>query len=78
MQRKHQLFTPNIIKYNQNISNVPKIFYPQERDQTCSIACIRTILSGLIDDIPSENDIINKNNMQPGPYYSKDIKKLAF
>ena len=59
------------------MSLTPPYLYPQERDWTCSIACIRTILSAIINSVPKEDYIIEKYNMTPGPYYSKDIKNLG-
>jgi len=51
--------------------------YPQEQDWTCSLACIRSLLSGVSDIIPSEYSLISKFKLTPGPYYSKDIKSLG-
>ena len=51
------------------------MLFPQERDWTCSIACLRSILSGFYEDIPTEQYILNSLQLTPGPYFSKDIKK---
>lgn len=47
--------------------------HKQHRDWTCSVACLRTILCTTLD----ENWFIDKFNMKPGPYYSKDLKVIA-
>ena len=77
MSRKIEYYkTSNIIKFNHSINCKVKKLYKQERDWTCSLACIRTILSGLGKKIETEDFYINKYNMKPGPCFSKDIKKL--
>lgn len=48
-------------------------FYNQERDWTCSIACIRTLLSSIREAVPSEEDIRQNEPLIPGPQYSKEI-----
>lgn len=53
-----------------------KNFFRQERDWTCSIACIRTLLSSFLDVVPSEDFFVIKYGLSPSVYYSKDIKKL--
>lgn len=64
-----------MIRGCKNIMCTPLFLYMQERDWTCSIACIRSLLSSYnIKD--SEDDYINKYKLNPGPYYSKDIKDL--
>ena len=50
-----------------------KNLFRQERDWTCSIACLRSILSSK-DIYVSEDDIIDSEKLQPGPHYSKEIK----
>lgn len=57
-----------------NIWNVPKHFYPQERDWTCSIAVLRTILSSF-SDVASEDEIIEKYGFKEGPHYSCEIQE---
>lgn len=51
----------------------PSDLLPQERDWTCAVACVRTLMSGLVV-VPSETLIVTNNNLTPGPQYSKDIK----
>ena len=77
MQRKHELFEQNNLKHNEVVVSAPKKLYPQETDWTCSVACIRTMLSGITYNVPEEMEIVRQNNMKPGPYYSRDIKKLG-
>lgn len=74
--RKHELFAEIELIHKNIVTSVPLKMYPQERDWTCSIGCIRTILSGLIENVPSENSIIDMYAMTPRPYYSSDIKKV--
>lgn len=57
-------------------SMMPLHLYKQERDWTCSIACIRTITSGLAD-IGTEDEILEKYNFQIGPHYSKELKEMG-
>lgn len=54
----------------------PKMLYKQRHDWTCSVACIRTLISGLICEVPDEDYFITKYKLKPSPYYTKDIKKL--
>jgi len=54
----------------------PKMLYKQQRDWTCSIACIRTLISDLISDVPDEDYFINKYKLKPSPYYTKDVREL--
>ena len=54
------------------MSTITEVF-PQERDWTCSVACIRTLLSsvGVKED---EDYFINNLNIIKGPQNSRDIK----
>ena len=72
--RKHFFQKNQELKHDFSITNSPLKFYPQETDWTCSLACIRTIFSSLITDVPSENYLISNFNLKPGPHYSKEIK----
>lgn len=54
-------------------SNTPPQLFRQERDWTCSIACIRTLLSGRTPNVPSENDYIEKYELKAGPHYVDEI-----
>lgn len=77
MRRKSEFFSPYTLEHRNTVSNVPKYLYKQERDWTCSLACIRSILSSITDNVPKEDELINKLDLKPGPYYSKDIRKLG-
>lgn len=77
MQRKFELFTPNTISHKETVISSPKKFYPQEKDWTCSVACIRTLLSGIMQNVLSEKEMIEKYNISPSPHYSEDIKRLG-
>lgn len=74
MKRQEEIWEKIEMKKKNVVAKNPKFFFPQERDWTCSIACIRTILSGITDTVPTENEFIDVYNLSPGPYYSKDIK----
>lgn len=74
--RKDELFVKRELLIKNSISQTPPKLYPQERDWTCCIACIRTLLSAGKAPILSEDDIVKKYKISPGPLYSKDIKKL--
>lgn len=50
-------------------STIDKMF-KQERDWTCAIACLRTLFNGKF----TEDEFIEKHEIQKGPKYSKDIK----
>lgn len=77
MVRKQEYFEAIKLKHKDVISCTPSTLFPQETDWTCSIACIRTILSGICKNIPEEEFFINKYNLTPKPYYSNDIKNLG-
>ena len=57
------------------IANPPKTFYRQETDWTCSIACIRTMMSGFLTQVPGEEELVQQFQLTPGPHYSKQIKE---
>ena len=73
----HDFFNPE--QYRHKITGstacVPSALYPQMFDWTCSIACIRSITSGIID-MPDDITLVKSLNLKPGPYYSKDLKAL--
>lgn len=75
--RKRELFSEEKTGKMRNVSRFPKTLYPQERDWTCSIACIRTMLSGMPESAASEDDYIKKYALTPAPYYSRQIKALG-
>lgn len=56
------------------MSNIAKC-YPQETDWTCSLACLRTLLSGSRYTVPSEELLVQLLNKQPGPVSSNDLLK---
>lgn len=74
MERKQEYFQPVILSHKSITANPPKVKYPQERDWSCSLACIRTMMSGFLEEVPTEDDLINTYKLQMGPHYSKDIK----
>ena len=78
MSRAKEYFkATNKVLFNSSSSAKVKRLYKQERDWTCSLACIRTILSGVGKKVYKEDYYIKKFKMKPGPYYSKDIKRIG-
>lgn len=57
-------------KYTQ-LASVPHL-YPQERDWTCSVACLRSIVSGEYDI--SEDSIVDSCPIEMGPQTSKAVR----
>lgn len=56
---------------------IPPRLFKQERDWTCSMACLRTLLSlGTRYDlsIPEEDEFISRYGIKPGPHYSQEVK----
>ena len=54
-------------------SNTPPRLLRQERDWTCSVAAVRSILSAFADKPLTENDFIAKYKLTPGPHYTEEI-----
>ena len=77
MNRKLFFSEERVLNHDNICAKVPAKMYPQETDWTCSIACIRTMLSGILNEVPSEEEFITQYNLKPGPHYSKDIKQLG-
>lgn len=77
MNRKFEYFEQHELEHKTVESRTPKRLFPQERDWTCAVACIRTMLSGLQKQVPPEQEIVEKYHLIPGPYYSGDIKDLG-
>ena len=75
MERIMDLFDKNTISANNSAIFKVGSLFKQQHDWTCSIACIRTILSGFGINI-SENHFIQQYNLIPSPYFSKDIYQL--
>lgn len=77
MKRKPEFFGATPKKgYTETAVMTPTKLYQQERDWTCSIACLRSITSS-IKNLGTEDHIIKTYGLCPGPYYSKDIKQLG-
>ena len=74
MERKQEYFQPITLEHKVIVAKPPKVLYPQERDWSCSVACIRTLMSGFLEKVMSEDELIGAYKMEMGPYYSKDIK----
>lgn len=75
-KRKMECFNTPPLKTTDSLSNVPLKLYPQERDWTCSIACIRSLLSAVSAEVPDEDTLVEKYSLIPGPHFSRDIKRL--
>lgn len=73
MKRKMEFFEENKLKNKKVITAQIPILYSQERDWTCAIACIRTILGAKCNIC--EDMIIHNYKLSPGPLFSKDIKE---
>lgn len=75
---KHEYFTdPDPIHtITENASCVPPKLYPQDTDWTCSLACIKSITSGIIN-FSNDDTLIKQYNLKPGPKYSSLIKELG-
>lgn len=77
MQRKVEYYTDEkVVIPTNSFSICYEKYYAQERDWTCSIACIRTILSKFKAEKPEDYYIL-EYKLTPGPHYSQDIKKLG-
>ena len=55
MKRMKEYFTYEEPSAFVSVSNTPPRLFRQERDWTCSVACIRTLLSRRNAVVPSEN-----------------------
>ena len=73
MERIREFFTYEKPQGYISVSNTPPRLYRQERDWTCSIACIRTLLSGRVTEVASENEFIEKFELVPGPHYVDEM-----
>lgn len=76
MIRKAELFPKFELLHKNVITWQTNQMFPQERDWTCAIACIRTLLAGTESEVPSEDSFVDTYKLAPSPYYSKDIKEL--
>lgn len=75
MERVREWFSGGVLEHRSVVTNNPRKLYPQERDWTCSIACIRSLLSGFLEQVPEEESLVEACRLQPGPHYSGDIKR---
>ncbi len=74
--RKSEYYDKLSTEKHNSAGNIPPKLCPQETDWTCSIACIRTMLSGIEKNLPTEKEYVDKYNLKPGPHYSKQIKEF--
>lgn len=77
MKREQVLFGPADVKCREALYGNARRLYPQEKDWTCSLACIRTLLSGFVPHVDGESFFLELYGMKPGPWFSKDLKKLG-
>ena len=75
-KRMSEYFQPNGEYREFCVGRTPKKLYKQERDWTCAIACIRTMLSAFNEE-KDEAWYVDTYQMVPGPHFSKDIKRLG-
>ena len=75
-KRMSEYFMPSKESREKSYGRIPAKLYKQERDWTCAIACIRTMLSAF-DEEKEEAWYIEKYNLAPGPHFSKDIKRIG-
>ena len=68
IQRKSEHFGKALpIGFVDVVSVIPPRLYKQERDWTCSVACLRSIASKY-KDLGSEDEIVSKYKMDHGRY----------
>jgi len=72
LKRKSEYFGNTVFPTLNSYANTPPMLIKQERDWTCSVACIRTILSAF-KEYPSEDSFISKFELIPGPHYTEEI-----
>lgn len=63
----------NTLQTKESVSHIPRYMFHQHRDWTDHIACLRSILSKEVADVPKEDVIIEQLKLKPGMYYSADI-----
>ncbi len=63
------------LEHKYSVSHIPKIMCEQERDWSCSVAGLRTIVSAIVPNLPSEEYIIKKSKIKPGLKYSGEIRE---
>ncbi len=73
--RKSEYFNKQTTSKHNSVGNIPLNFYIQETDWTCSVACIRTLISKFEPNLMSEKEFVEKYNLKPGPHYSEQIKQ---
>lgn len=76
-KRKYDFYEPKQLARREAAVCTPRRLYRQERDWTCSVACLRSMLSGFLDTVPTEEDLVEGWKLTPQPYFSKDIKALG-
>ena len=80
-KRKNEYFSENTYgQATKTILSTVSNVYRQERDWTCSIACLRTIMSGIMPDteIPTEDYYVNNTGLTMGPQNSRTLKELGY
>jgi hypothetical protein len=77
-KRKFEYFEVEKKENYKSYSNVPPQLMRQERDWTCSVAAVRTILSAFKEKYLSETSFIANYNLTIGEHYTEEIlsKKL--
>lgn len=75
MERKYAFPQNPPLAHRQVAAQNPRTLCPQQTDWTCALACIRTMLSGFLDTLPSEESLVEEYRLEPGPHYSREIKE---
>ncbi len=73
VHRKREYFDYDPPHTFQTVANTPPRLFAQERDWTCAVACIRTLVSGLTPHVMSEDDYIKEYNLIKGPHYVPEL-----
>lgn len=74
LDRIYEYFSDaKVTGFKEVASSIPPMLYRQERDWTCSIACLRSIASKFTT-MEDESKIIEQYELKPGPHYARDIE----
>ncbi len=76
MKRMSEYFQSSSESRENCFGRIPQKLYKQERDWTCAIACIRTMLSAYGEEL-EEEQYVDAYKLVPGPQFSKDIKRIG-
>lgn len=77
MQREYAFPHNGPLEHTKAIVSPIRTFHRQNTDWTCSIACLRTMMTAFDKSIPSEEALVEEYNLQPGPHYSEELKRIG-